>query len=639
MSCTNDLFQLEKDVPNVYVSFHVSPAEIQKALQKNETIEVNYKRLYRRLTGRKRTLTNELKVVHQTPIPNAPSAMDERKSSNRFDTFIDKLERKYIALSNIQSSADGVMGSEGEDSASNLSASSAQTSPESKNVIIKSKSSKKKANPVQDYDYEDPFIDDSEVVNELEEAISRKKLKTKHDGFFVSSGDLEVVKVKKVVVPKPTQPQAQPTSQTEVTNATVPKEDEPIEKAPKAVKPSKESSKSKDGEEKTPKQPKAPKDPSQTSNKSASEPKPAKSAKVTQESNQNKSVPSSEKAPPILKAATAVSLANIPSIPSVVVSPPPSIPASQTTTSVMEEDYFHASPHHPDAQPQPSTTGEPKKEKPPKPAWQPNNEVIQALEKFKLFVEQNDAKPRKNHLFPTILEEPLVQLDSFVKQFHSQEELNKTSGYYEEVMSVLGKSSFSPSKIRTLVLRIEDQRKANKLFTKLFDEFIPTLTNEIKAAIVPCPAEKQPANKKPRKSVGSGGDGSNIPLGSPVAASLNPATITENNNLGNDAPEEEQQQQTADNMELSQQGPSKPTIEYVWFIQWSIPMKQKLIELENLVNEWVAAENLAREKIPAADRKLMKVSEVSDSVRKAFVSLFSSFFSCFILCRPHLYKL
>jgi hypothetical protein len=618
MSCTNDLFQLEQDVPNVYVSFHVSPVEIQKALQKNETIEVNYKRLYRRLTGRKRTLTNELKVVHQTPIPNAPSAMDERKSSNRFDTFIDKLERKYIALSNIQSSADGVMGSEGEDSASNLSASSAQTSPESKNAIIKSKSSKKKANPVQDYDYEDPFIDDSEVVNELEEAISRKKLKTKHDGFFVSSGDLEVVKVKKVVVPKPTQLQAQPTSQTEVTNATAPKEDELMEKTPKAVKPSKESSKSKDGEEKTPKQPKAPKDPSQTSNKSTSEPKPAKSAKVAPETNQNKSssAPSSEKVPLILKAASAVALATIPSIPSVVVSPPPSIPASQTTTSAMEEEYFHASPHHPDGQPQPSittTTGEPKKEKPPKPAWQPNNEVIQVLEKFKVFVEQNDAKPRKNHLFPTILEEPLVQLDSFVKQFHSQEELNKTSGYYEELMSVLGKSSFSPSKIRTLVLRIEDQRKANKLFTKLFDEALPTLMNEIKAAIIPCPAEKQPANKKPRKSMGGGGDGSNIPSGSPVAASLNPPTVTETNNQANEAPEEEQQQQTADNMELSQQGPSKPTIEYVWFIQWTIPMKQKLIELENLMNEWVAAENLAREKIPAADRKLMKVSEVSDS--------------------------
>ena len=40
---------------------------------------------------------------------------------------------------------------------------------------------------------DDPFIDDSEMVQEIEIDLRMKKARTKQSGFFVSSGKLELV--------------------------------------------------------------------------------------------------------------------------------------------------------------------------------------------------------------------------------------------------------------------------------------------------------------------------------------------------------------------------------------------------------------------------------------------------------------
>lgn len=40
---------------------------------------------------------------------------------------------------------------------------------------------------------DDPFIDDSEMVQEIEIDLRMKKARTKQAGFFVSSGKLELV--------------------------------------------------------------------------------------------------------------------------------------------------------------------------------------------------------------------------------------------------------------------------------------------------------------------------------------------------------------------------------------------------------------------------------------------------------------
>ena len=46
-----------------------------------------------------------------------------------------------------------------------------------------------------DYDMDDPFIDDSDMVQEIEIDLRMKKARTKQSGFFVSSGKLELVLV------------------------------------------------------------------------------------------------------------------------------------------------------------------------------------------------------------------------------------------------------------------------------------------------------------------------------------------------------------------------------------------------------------------------------------------------------------
>lgn len=50
------------------------------------------------------------------------------------------------------------------------------------------KPSKKRKAADKDYDLEDAFIDDSDLVKQTEE-LEQQKLKTKHTGFFAYAGD------------------------------------------------------------------------------------------------------------------------------------------------------------------------------------------------------------------------------------------------------------------------------------------------------------------------------------------------------------------------------------------------------------------------------------------------------------------
>jgi hypothetical protein len=71
-----------------------------------------------------------------------------------------------------------------------------------------------------------------------------------------------------------------------------------------------------------------------------------------------------------------------------------------------------------------------------------------------------------------------------------------------------------------------------------------------------------------------------------------------------------EQENPAGGNEQQQQSLSKPAIEYKWYCQWSIPLRHQVVEIENHLNDWVMAENIAREKISQADRKFMTANEV-----------------------------
>jgi hypothetical protein len=130
------------------------------------------------------------------------SAIAKNQRRSRLDDIIEKMERKYTTLSSSNPQMLPNDYSDEEDSESdenpNPATNSTEMTANEPNDTKKSKSSKSKSNKrkrfsEQDfYDLDDDFIDDSEHVEDIE-TIVRMKYKTKQDGFFVSSGDIEVI--------------------------------------------------------------------------------------------------------------------------------------------------------------------------------------------------------------------------------------------------------------------------------------------------------------------------------------------------------------------------------------------------------------------------------------------------------------
>jgi hypothetical protein len=546
MSCTNDSFQLERDIPGIFVSFHVPSSEIQKSIEKNETIEINYKRLFRRFTGRKRSSVVDIRPA-STSNSTDVAALENKlstKPSNRYETLIDRLERKYYNLSNVQSSVDGMyVGSEGEDSMSSTFSSN-QASPDKAEEEENEGNKKRKKSKaiIQDYDYNDPFIDDTDVANEIDQVISTKKLKTKHDGFFVSSGELEVVKVPliKKVVSKPVIqtgiPSAMTSTSSNTTNPLTHQKSSNLSVNTTAL----------------------------PSNTSLNMQSPSSSQIHSQLSTSDNSLKS----------------------------------PSQMGQYFLEETVELAT----------------KKEKIEKPAWEPKPEVLAALEVFKGKVEESGIRLSKKSDFPSNLEDPLLELDLVVRQYHSPIEIGKTTGYYETIQSYVGKG-YSASKFKTIIIRTQFKKLA-KLSKDKLQLLIHKLQNDLRANIIECPIDKQPANKKKRSSSTSGVINLDQPEGSNSHLSTQPE-------LGNSNTTEASTSHPVDvSMDVSdmllnvshhqekETNESKPLIEYKWYCRWNIPLRQQLLEIENVTNEWVVNENSYRDKLFSADKKAMLASEV-----------------------------
>ena len=130
------------------------------------------------------------------------SSMIQRKNqtkANRFDDIIERLERKYTTLhtSNpVQITYDYDDSSSDSENEALTPSNADLLNPEvnAGQPIQKKKKVKAKKVEVPDYyDLDDDFIDDSENAENIETMVKMKVLKTKQSGFFVSSGDLEVL--------------------------------------------------------------------------------------------------------------------------------------------------------------------------------------------------------------------------------------------------------------------------------------------------------------------------------------------------------------------------------------------------------------------------------------------------------------
>ena len=100
-------------------------------------------------------------------------------TGNCYEDIINRLERKYYAQAKFSS-----------DSEDDSSSSTGSRDYEGTGTEKAKPTGKKKKD--DDYDMDDEFICDDELEDEFNNILKAKKAKTKHGGFFVSCGVLEV---------------------------------------------------------------------------------------------------------------------------------------------------------------------------------------------------------------------------------------------------------------------------------------------------------------------------------------------------------------------------------------------------------------------------------------------------------------
>jgi hypothetical protein len=93
---------------------------------------------------------------------------------NRYDNIIERLERKYCGSAAVTPHSES-------------------TDEDDVEEVTQPTRRKKRAAVGSDYyDMDDPFIDDADNIASVETQIKMSQIQTKHDGFFVSSGVLEL---------------------------------------------------------------------------------------------------------------------------------------------------------------------------------------------------------------------------------------------------------------------------------------------------------------------------------------------------------------------------------------------------------------------------------------------------------------
>lgn len=179
--------QLIYNVPGIVTSFEMS-------YNPNESNVVNFRSVLKRLNP---DLTSSDKSIHvsnhhvrnlsppRSSESISSSTLPKKRSSN-YD-IIEKLEKKWytepLLEMDLNGNHEGSFLSNG-----SVTSYSAENVPNENSIQL----SKKVVNKFDAYDYDDNFIDDSECLVQMDAKLKSKKLRTKHDGFFVSSGQLEV---------------------------------------------------------------------------------------------------------------------------------------------------------------------------------------------------------------------------------------------------------------------------------------------------------------------------------------------------------------------------------------------------------------------------------------------------------------
>eukprot|EP01033_Poteriospumella_lacustris_P000933 gene933-671_t len=230
----------------------------------------------------------------------------------------------------------------------------------------------------------------------------------------------------------------------------------------------------------------------------------------------------------------------------------------------------------------------------PKAAWVPNSQSVSVMEIFKNEVSKFDISSlKKTSPYPTVLEQPLLDLHKEILAHNDPKELNRTTGYYEFISSCLG-SHFPVGRIKTNIARLQAKANCSGMKAHLLGLY-QSFCRDLSTAIIPCPEDKKFLKPKDKKEV------------STSVAGEEPDASAEQMLVQQQEPSEEKEPEAS---APTSDGPSPAvvgaeTIEFVWYCKWNLQLRQRLVELLDFCVQWANAENDYRGKLVLADKKDM----------------------------------
>jgi hypothetical protein len=600
---------IEHNVPGCIISITIPSAEVVRLHGEGTIVDINLRSFFTKLLPKPQT--QDTVADNLLLLPGDPNALETTKGpvfskplvTNRYDNIIDQLERKYYCGSVIKSNDDEESGSE-----------ESESPPVANDVPAKSSKGKKRPVCTDDYDMDDPFIDDEEMIYEVEAAIKTNRTKTKHDGFFVSSGKLEVMSPKKM-------------QKISASAKAVPA------KAPSAVTiappPAQQLAATEEGKEPAPPAAAAGETKEVKKRKRRTK-KELEEAALLKEAKKAAAAASLSPATIAARAATPhlTALSNL----STAFSAPAaaSAPGGSADGITAAEAPEGAGPAKSPEEVAASASAP--KVKPEKDTWQPNEAVLGAVQEFSEYVVGTGIKLAKSSNIPKLLDEALQKVDSAVLTHISADVLGRTVGYYEALQSAMG-GEIPTGKIRSAMARLRLRGRAEKTLEGIEDE-IRRLMGDLKGSLAPCPEKLQPSFKAAKKEKAQAqGKAGEVAGGSPPAGVIGAGEVgtqeggtnltdlrAESAPQGGEAATEvvitQADASSAPATGKAASGGDPPALtRYEWVCNWTRPMKIALCQIEQNLKLWVVQENQYREKLTVHDKKYMEEADVSAHAR------------------------
>lgn len=526
-------------------------------------------------------------------IPGIPGMDDglRSKKSSYYDNIVEKLERKYVthAYNPMESPIDVAhrvpngatcehenSSSSGDEDESNPSSSSER---DESGADTKKKRSLKathlsnasgrrlKRRFIDYYDDTDGFIDDSEALEQVEQAIRMTNTNTKLSGFFASSGNLEILKDG---------------------------ENNDVTREGGTLKLVVASSSNFNGK-------------SDVGVGSVSQKKKSQresSVKATAAAEHNKTTKANPDSPPLTSGQPSDAGMGAHHVPG---------SNNNSTGNILSTEEKQCAPVVPGSASvsisKSSTTGASLQPDELIAQWKPCEEIISALKVFEAGCDQylqKNGKLYKSNPFPRQLDKNLSVLDALVATHDCDlgDSLSSSSPYILSINRIVGSGVLGVSKIRTSLKRVRARAAALALQLSLMSD-LELLIDSIRSNVVTVPHTRTSlvSNEVPNAKCSAAADGDEFEMDlatTPVSdAVLSPVSAP----VMIDASAIVNEKAVEDSAATSkvQKKSSAPQCPYK--VRWTMDMKSMLLDLEKRSADWHAADTAYRNSLTNDDRK------------------------------------